>query len=242
VEADRLVAEIDRLLASRDPERAYRLNVKGDIAIARRQWQLARVYYTQELCLLHATGDQRAIAWACVNIGLAYAQLQQYQQAQVWYGRSIELFGLIGDPVHCAVARMNLGNVLTVSDQPNEALHQYSLAEPVFRATAAVRRRAMAFNNIGYTYGLLQRWSDAAAAYRLAVELHQEAGNITGKVNTMDNWAQSLEALGCTQQARTVLQDALHELGQIETDAEVRFLQDMVTKHLDLLTQQVGVR
>lgn len=240
-EADRLVAEIDRLLVSRDPERAYRLNVKGDIAMARRQWQLARVCYAQELCLLHATQDQRTIAWACVNLGLAHAQLQQYREAQVWYTRAIDLFGLIGDPVHCAVARMNLGIVFAMSQQPEAALQQYALAEPAFRAAADVRRRAMVYNNVGYVYGLLLRWPEAEPAYRLAVQLHREAGNSAGMVSSMDNLAESLEELGRISEARALLKDALRELEGVEPGAEKQSLRDTITTHLESLARRTGI-
>ncbi len=234
-EAEQLLDQARRLLATGDSEHAYRLLTLGGVALTRRQWHRARVHCLQVLCLLQTREDWRLMAWACVNLGVAHAQLQEYPEGIVWYHRSIELFDRIGDPVHRALAAMNLGAILAMSGQPAAALAQYALAEPVFRRAADVRRLAMVYNNIGYAHGLQGRWAEAEPAYRLAVQYHEEGGNLAGKVDSMDNLAQSLEALGQVGEAAAVLRQALEELAQLPVDAGYPHLSLMVRTHLGAL-------
>jgi tetratricopeptide (TPR) repeat protein len=240
VEAEQLVEQAGLLLPAGDPEHAYRLFVLGNVALARRQWHRARVCFAQALCLLQAGDDLRMLAWASVNLGVAFVQLEHYQAGMAWYLRSIDLFRLIGDPVHRAVAQMNLGVVYAMTGRPAQALDQYAQAEPVFRNTADVRRRAMVYNNIGYAYGMQGQWTEAEPAYRLAVRFHGESGNIVGKVDSMDSHAQSLEALDRNDEAADVLQKALRELATLEPGDSKQHLQRMVTTHLQAMQPQAA--
>jgi tetratricopeptide (TPR) repeat protein len=231
-EAEQLLDQARRLLAAGDPEHAYRLLTLGGLALTRRQWHRARVHSMQVLCLLQTSEDWRLLAWACVNLGVAHVQLQQYQEGMAWYHRSIELFDRIGDPVHRALAALNLGVIFAMTGQPAAALVQYAQAEPVFRRTADVRRLAMVYNNIGYAQGQQERWAEAEAAYRLAVQYHKESGNLAGRVDSLDNLAQSLEALGRAGEATVVLRQALDALATLPADAGYPHLSQMVTAHL----------
>ncbi len=237
-DAERLLGQAGRLLPARDPEHVYRLFVYGNVALARRQWHRARVCFTQAFCLLQAGDDLRMLAWASVNLGVAFVQLEQYQSGMAWYLRGIDLFRLVGDPVHRAVAQMNLGVVYAMTGQPDQALEQYAQAEPVFRNAADVRRQAMVYNNIGYAHGLQGRWAEAEPAYRLAVQLHREAGNVVGMVDTMDSLAQCLEALEQGDVAAQVLQNALRLLDMHEPDSGKQYVREMVAAHLARMPAQ----
>lgn len=145
--------EAPLLTLSPRAEEIRRLELFGDVMMARKRYQEATEYYQQAL-QLHSRNTALAN-----KLGIAYFQVQDYRRARSWYERALKLDRNLFEP------RNNLGMVYYAD-------RNYKKARRHFEQAAQLRpESASAHVNLGATYLALKKPDEAFQEYRLALLL-----------------------------------------------------------------------
>jgi tetratricopeptide (TPR) repeat protein len=237
-EAISLVETVHLSLTEADEERAFGYYVLGLVTLDQRNWQQAVNYSRQAYELWQPANNWRMIGRSLLCRGVALQELKQYSEAINVDEQAITLFERSRDTFFKAIAQMNLGIVYKNLEQPQRALALYLSAERIFRQVQDQYHLGLVTHNMGLSYRKLGQWAKAKAAYQQSIELKQKLGNIALLVDDMDGLALVYLAEGNLEKARSIFQEAMIRLTQIEDDAWYDYLFEMVSKHL----QEVGGR
>jgi len=227
-----LIEAAQCLLKEDEPERAYSFYVLALVALDKRHWPDALNFSQESFRLWERKNDKRMMGRSLISRGFALHRLADYQAAIAIYEQAITLFNAVQDTFYQSIVRMNLGNVYVDLNQPAEALKFYLPAEQVFRQVQDELHLAMVYHNMGRAYHQLQQWDKAETVYLLSLQKKQKLGNIASLVNTMGELGATYLAENQPKQARAMLQEALQQLRQIEGEPGYEFLREMITTHL----------
>ena len=227
-QAEQAVHAALALLAEDDwAEQGYAAIALGAIHHDQRQWQQMWRHFRRGVQCWRHNGDERQMAKALVNLGVAATRLGRIAQAETHYRQAIALLETSPDPPTLAIARMNLGAMLTDGNRAQEGLDYLRQAEVWFRAQQASSRQAMIATNLGRAYYELQRWPQAAEAFRASRDLWQELGGHAQALNASAGLAAAWVQMGDLPQARAIVQEGQKSLAALPSPARRNFLQDV---------------
>ena len=230
-EAVQLTAKALDVAGDNDPERAFSLYVRANVAFDQHLLAEAHITYREALTIWEQTGDRRAISLCVQNLGrIAYME-QRYEDAIAAYNQAIQTLDEIGDYQSRAIVQTNLGVIHYLLDHLDVALVLFYQAELVLKSLHDVRYLAIVYNNMGLVYHEQSRLDDAESAYKQSVRYWQQLGDIKSRVNSEDSLGEVYSAKGDGQRAVELFDRLLVELQNTERDAEYDRLCSEVTIH-----------
>ncbi len=214
-EAEQLAQQALGLLAQDDPTTDLCHAALGSVALRRGEWEAAIAYYRRSLAGRRVKGGPAHVAPGLRDLGNAYMMAGRYAVAVEVMQEAINLFGQTGGIFEQAAVRMNLGVVHWYQGEYHEALACYAACEPVFRRLSMVGSLGQLYNNQGLAYQELGRFEDAERAFAQAIELLHRANDVIEIANTLDSLSGLYLRLGHTEQAISLLHEALRQLAQL---------------------------
>ncbi len=239
-EAVRLVEAAQELLPADDQERAFGDYILSLVALDQWEWQTAVELSIQAFDLWESAGNWRMMGRSLLCRGLALQELQRYSDAIKIDELAINLFEKSGDAFLKAIARMNLGIVYMHLGQFEQALTLYRPAEKIFRQVQDRFHWGLVTHNIGFSYRKLGQWTEAKAAYQQSMALKDELGHTILVADDMDGLGLVYLAEGNLTAAQKTFADALARLVPLERDAFYDSLHQMLTEHLQEVTDRLG--
>jgi predicted ATPase/DNA-binding CsgD family transcriptional regulator len=167
--------------------RANALNVAGNLAYKRGEYEQAIVRYEEGLRLRKEQGDQREIGIALQNLGIAVLQRRELDQAEVLLREALALMREGGDGHHVAMALNNLGVLARNRGRDDQARAYYEECIAMSRAMGNTAMTAMVLNNLARVERDLEQWERAAALCAESLVLLQELGDRQGLTWLLSN-------------------------------------------------------
>lgn len=216
--AEETLQQALRLLAQAEeadsPYVAQALSYLGLVYLSQGKYAQAQEQLHRVLAIRQTAGEDRDIAAACNDLGLAYSQtdkdiaLDYYQQARTMY---LRLYG--EEDQRIAIADINTGVIYRELEQFDEAIAKFENALRIYdklhqRPHPA---RAIALYNLGQTFLLRRDESAAQAYYQRALAMYRECYGAThpevaSVLNAMGNLS---VARGKFDEGLTYYQEAL---------------------------------
>ncbi len=172
---------------------------------------LAIEAYSMALDRWQSLGLRAYEATTRTNLGRLYMSVGNRRQAVRHYQAALRLVG--GGTTNRARPWIltRLGDALLRLDGPATALRHYREALDWSLEAGDRRSEALALNSIGQAEKKAQRPAAAVASYRRALALYQDEGDALAEVIVKSNLAAAYEALGQTDQARELFEEALEQ-------------------------------
>ncbi|MCX7556566.1 diguanylate cyclase [Xanthomonadaceae bacterium JHOS43] len=156
----------------------------GDEVLARREAQQQRDYNERALALFTELGNDRGVAYASANIGMALQRLGQPEHALEHHLRALELRRRVGDAIGELLSKTTLASTLTALGRHDEAQQMLDSARAALPegklglALDVAREQAVLDEARGDLAGALQaqreinrlQWALAAEAHSAQVE------------------------------------------------------------------------
>ncbi|MFF2348517.1 tetratricopeptide repeat protein [Kitasatospora sp. NPDC058115] len=143
-----------------------------------------------------ATGEDRGIAGASINLGVALSDLGRPGQAERAFRTALKAFQRLGEDYYEAAAWENLTDVFLVQGR-------YTDAEKAVRTALAIYRRldtpydiATGWNSLGAVLHAQDRFEEAEAAFRTALTMFQRLGHGRHEAVAWDNLNATLRDRG----------------------------------------------
>lgn len=156
-------------------------------------------------------GDAQQQAWAHNYRGWAFGKVEDYASADEEIRQAAALFEAAGDLHGSLQAQHNHVMSLMGQGRPEEALSACrrvcafleDAGDRIEPHIAAICRLE-AHSNMGMTYAQLERWDEAVAHLRTAIEMYHDAGNTALESRRLISLGDVLLAAGRTAEAREV--------------------------------------
>ncbi|MFQ5926274.1 MAG: tetratricopeptide repeat protein [Terriglobia bacterium] len=206
-------------------ERIYRLELYGDVRMARKRYRDAAEFY-QEAFQLNSKKASLAN-----KVGIAYFQQQDYNRARSWYDRALKINRRFFEPLN------NLGMVYYVR-------RNYKKARRYFQRALRLRpESASAHVNLAASYLSLKKPDEAFHEYRLALLLNPEilrqsrGPGVVLQTQSLEDMAQfhfvlarTFAALGdverCLAYLRRALEEGFRDLDQLNSEPNFVFMRE----------------
>src|SRR5687767_3002502 len=153
-------------------------------------------------------------------LGMFRWQQGDLDEAVRLYNDARELAVRGGDARLAAVTAQNLGVIANIRGDFVRALQFYQASLADYRAMGLQRDVCVALNNCGMVYTDTERWDDAEHAYREALELVRELGDVGLRVQIEVNAVEMWVARGDIPRARAAA-DAAMELASTLGDPHI---------------------
>ena len=140
--------------------RAKALKAAGNLAWSQRDYERARIWQGESLCLYEELGDKPGISKALSNLASIAIQQGDYEQAKKFFERSIPLHRALGDKYGLAISLQNLADIPR-SQGDLKAAHQ------LYEEGLAIRRE------LGDTEGISQTLHDQGDIAVIQGNYHQ---------------------------------------------------------------------
>jgi tetratricopeptide (TPR) repeat protein len=230
-------------------QRAVGLTETEDTSVARLGWKIARVYERQakfklavswlerSLLVLDKAPEKDVEARVHWLRGLIEVRRGQPEAALIWAQKASRLSreaseesstlaasqtSVVTGIVEEAQANNLLGVVLRARGDLGRAAEHCSRSAELYEVLGHQRGMATAYGNLATITFEQERWSEAEAAYKQALAMHQDTGNRHGEAMVLCNLADTYYHQGWLEEAVTCVQAGLH----LATETlEVPFLQ-----------------
>lgn len=231
--------EVLNTLDEDDSERAYAFLVLGTIELDERNFTQAIGYFERALHIWERHDNQRMMAWALTNLGLALHTSDNHQQAAEAYSKAVSLFENVNDPINFAGVQMNFGNLLLMGKEPQKALDLYLAASEMFMQANEKLRLIQVNHNIGMAYRRLRQWDEAEMAFESAIEQSQQLKDHQRTLNSLDGLGLTYLDQKQFTKAITTFENALELVDLGDANVNIHRLKKMVQGHLeDAINQQ----
>jgi tetratricopeptide (TPR) repeat protein len=201
------------------------LGAAAEIAVAHNNWGIACLDEgLMEPALTHlvlaetmfaAQGNLRGQAKALHNQGEAYLRQELWTEAKPLYERAIENAVAAGDEVGAVRSRTSLAILLSQQGHHEAALRLHHEIEQFYRRLGDRTMLARVINNEGVFLAELDRFDEAAQAFKFAAQMHQECGNLSEAVTSFLNWTEILLDRGGAVSAQCLLQQAMELMNML---------------------------
>jgi len=156
-----------------------------------------------------AWGDEGAVANA-INLRAIFRWQQgELDEAARLYADARERAIHVGDARLAAMTAQNLGVIANIRGDFTRALLFYQASLADYRTMGLPRDVCVALNNLGMVYTDTERWEEAEHAYREAVELARDLGDIALRVQIEVNVVEMWIARGDIPRARAAADAAM---------------------------------
>ncbi len=237
-EAEQMVMYAQYLMSEQDiDEQGYACLVLGAIRYDQRRWQEAYQHFQCSLEKWYRGSDERKVAHALSNLGLAAMKLERLTEGEMYFLRAIELLEHLGDPHSLGIVCLNLGLLLSEDDRPIESLPYLRRADTLFRMSQDRWHLAMVATNLGRTYYELEHWSDAVNAFEVSLALWRELEQLSKELNAYVGLAAALAQVGEIDRSRELVAEGTSKLPQLPEDDRA-FLTDAFERVLQVVSER----
>jgi CHAT domain-containing protein len=145
--------------------------------------------------IFRATHNNRGLALALLNKGLALNQLAAFDEASKVENEALQLLTALRDDDGAARARAALGLDWVVKGEPDKAKAQYDNALSTFQIIGDLDNQAVVFNSVALLTSLLGDHEGALAYYLKAEATFTKLGDVVGQLAAMSDAAREYWAL-----------------------------------------------
>lgn len=224
---------------------------QGLAAFERGDLQQAAVLWSDAAARYEKQGEADGRITALTHLAYAQSGLGQYRQAVASLSAALDLAQAAGDRRRAASIRAALGNVYVALGPPATAESYLRDALTVSRQMPDPALTAVVLNDLGNLLAAQGKYADAVVAYRESIALATDPKQRLLRSRARTNCANALREEGRTQEALSLLDEALGELRDLPPTHEVAFalvsvgvsyrdLRSSLPAERDRLTLQAG--
>ena len=187
-----------------------------------------------------AWGDDLAVGYAINMLGMFRWQQGELDEAVQLYNDARERAVCSGDAKLAAITAQNLGVIANIRGDFTRALQFYQASLADYRAMGLQRDVCIALNNCGMVFTDTERWDEAADAYREALELGRDLGDVSLRVQIEVNVVEMWVARGDLSTARAAADAAMalaSELGDAQVPGDAYRLMGVIARESGDLTR-----
>jgi len=195
---------------------------------------------TAAVAIAEAWGDEPAVGYAVNMLGMFRWQQGELDEAVRHYHDARERAVHAGDAKLAAITAQNLGVIANIRGDFARALQFYQASLADYRAMGLQRDVCVALNNCGMLYTDTERWEEAEDAYREAIELVRDLGDIGLRVQIEVNAVEMWVARGEIAKAHAAADAAMalaSELGDTHIPGDAYRLMGVIARESDDLPQ-----
>ena len=133
-------------------------------------------YSTEALALAKEIGDQKGMAAAYNNLGVAYRNQGALDKALEYYLSSLGIYTDLENNEGIATTRNNIGTIYSLKKDYGQAMKYFEEAFDIFTLMGDQERIVGAMNNLGNLHSDLQLYEQALKYYSQASQLYEKAG------------------------------------------------------------------
>ena len=188
---------------------------------------------TAAVAIAEAWGDEPAVGYAINLLGVFRWQQGDLDEAVRLYQDARERAVHSGDAKLAAVTAQNLGVIANIRGDFARALQFYQASLADYRAMGLQRDVCVALNNCGMLYTDTERWQEAEDAYRDAIEVARDLGDVGLRVQIEVNVVEMWIARGDIPKARAAADAALtlaSELGDAHIPGDAYRLMGVIER------------
>ncbi|MEM7129667.1 MAG: tetratricopeptide repeat protein [Chloroflexota bacterium] len=232
-QAESLAHSALRLLPEGDCSREFAYFVLGTTAADRQDTDKAERYFRRSLVLCQLRSDEFSIAKRKRDLGVLLTDATKYREARVCLEEALAFFERLDFALECAQVKESLGVIYRRLQQPKTALDYYADALRTFLQIQSKHQLAQIYNNQGYCYRLIDRWSEAEAAFIASANLWEEVDMPVSQINALDNLGEVYLHLWEKTLAINTFRQAASNLPKIRNHPRYCRLREMVYEHLE---------
>ena len=188
---------------------------------------------TAAIATAEAWSDDVAVGYAINMLGMFRWQQGDLDQAVELYNDARERAVRTGDSKLAAITAQNLGVIANIRGDFDRALQFYQASLADYRAMGMPRDVCVALNNLGMVYTDTERWEDAEFAYREAIELVRDLGDVALRVQVEVNIVEMWVARGNLVRARQAADAAIalaSEMGEEHVPGDAYRLMGVIAR------------
>ncbi|MBI4748102.1 MAG: CHAT domain-containing protein [Acidobacteria bacterium] len=175
--------------------------------------------FKQAQHIWQATGDRQSEATALNNLGLGYSRISETTLGIQYYQQSLELRKSLGDRSGQAVTLNNLGTVMVNDTEYTKALEYFQQSLTIAQESGDKESIALALQNIGGASLRINKPQESLPLLTESVRLWQNTGNRSGLARALSSLAETEQAVGQLQDAKTHFEQALEQVEFIRARA-----------------------
>ena len=183
--------------------------------------------------------DNRALAQALDNLGMAYERLGDYQQALTHYVQAAELAETVRAQATLGTALGHIASMQPPLEDPAAALPHYARVLEMLRQHQDNPRLAKTLNHLGLVHERLRDYQQALTHYVQAVELAEDIGFQTTFNDALTHVAEMKRRLGDSAAAVPYYARTLAALRQRQDTAQLAQRED--TTQLAWTVDYIGI-
>lgn len=134
------------------------------------------------LAIAEACNDAGAVAHTTNVMAISYWQRGQLEDAERLYRDAGRLASIARDERLAAMIEQNLGVLASMHGDEAAALQHHAASVDKYRALGLRQELGRQLSNVGLAHTGLERWDDAEAAYKEALEIAQSCGDVWGRL------------------------------------------------------------
>lgn len=187
-----------------------------------------------------AWGDTLAVGYALNMLGMFRWQQGELDDASRLYSEARDHAIQTGDTTLAAITAQNLGVIANIRGDFARALEFYQASLADYRSLGLPHDICVALNNLGMVYTDTERWEDAELAYREAVELARELGDVAMRMQIEVNVVEMWVARGDIPRARAAADAAMAlvpEIGEAQVPGDAYRLMGVIARESGNLEQ-----
>jgi CHAT domain-containing protein/Tfp pilus assembly protein PilF len=189
---------------------AINWSTQGVIYTERGEPQQAIVAYQKALDLYRKMGDLPDECNVLISLGLAYRLLRHLDPARACFEKALKIGQEIDDQRVKSTAKGNLGLLDWEEGKSEQAIK--TLREAIeLGQSLDVPSSALYWSNLGLAYLDTGQQGEAQNAFRQAIDLTRQIGDVRGEARCLGNLGNVLYAQGRLNGARTMLEGALRK-------------------------------
>jgi len=183
-------------------------NSLGLAAYTQAHYNKAAVQYTMAAKIFLNNHEQRFLATAYLNSGMAYRKLSQFKQANTFYFKSAEIYMSLNDSLSLAGVYQSIGNVFDAWGKYTAALKYYKSGLEIAYHQKDKSLLAQGYNNVGYAFLQLGALDSAIKHLNIALAIRNK-GAAASRVLLLQNLAAAWRKKGNLLKAQNYLDIAL---------------------------------
>ena len=168
------------------------------------------------LAVAEANGDVGAVAHTTNVMAISYWQRGQLEDAERLYGEAARMARAAGDERLGAMIDQNLGVIASMRGDVALALRHHNASVAKYRSLGMRQELGRQLSNVGLAYSGLERWDEAEAAYREAVDIARAGGDVWARLMVSINRVALLIARRDLGSADSACEAILAEAGALQ--------------------------
>jgi len=168
------------------------------------------------LAIAESIGDVGAVAHTTNVMAISYWQRGQLEDAERLYGDAGRMALAADDERLGAMIDQNLGVIASMRGDVPRALRHHNASVAKYRSLGMRQELGRQLSNVGLAYAGLERWDEAEAAYREAVDIARAGGDVWARLMVSINRVALLIARRDLGSADSACEAILEEAGALQ--------------------------